>query len=92
MRGEDLRQGAMFSYISLEERIPSCRRSQALSAERSLRRMSRFLSLAAFDLPALGNRRPGAAKAINHNRTRTANGPSLTGEARTRNSTKLPGS
>lgn len=28
MRGEDLRQGAMFSYISLEERIPSCRRSR----------------------------------------------------------------
>lgn len=39
MRGEDLRQGAMFSYISLEERIPSCRRSHR-SADRLMTRRS----------------------------------------------------
>lgn len=39
MRGEDLRQGAMFSYISLEERIPSRRRSHR-SADRPMTRRS----------------------------------------------------
>ena len=39
MRGEDLRQGAMFSYISLEERIPSRRRSHR-SADQPMTRRS----------------------------------------------------